>query len=431
MNLKIIASFSFVCILFSCSHKNDVLVQSSFIDSLINNYSLSSAVKSNDQEIIFWKNRINKNNPGMVNEAKYASALAARFRLGGDINDIKSSDSILWGIDSVFNHKEASVCLSMVSHCISQHQFKQADSFLQKAKTLGLRPYESYAASFDVDFELGRYLQAELELKAIRSNNDYGYFFRKSKWEHYNGNLDSAIADMQKATDLSGSDITLKQAALSNTADLYLHAGDIQKAAALYKESIQLDASDMHSIMGLGWVALVHDKNDSLAEKIFHFVQLKSKLPDPLLKLEQTAEQKNDSSLQKKYADEFITAVDNPVYGNMYNKYLIDLYTDIENEPAKAELIAEEEITSRPTPQTYAWYVWALFCNNKKDEAYKVFEEHVSGKPLEGPELYWMGKMMLGLDKGYNAKEFFKAADKNRYDLSPSKIADLDKNLEE
>src|SRR5690348_15891527 len=110
--------------------------------------------------------------------------------------------------------------------------------------------------------------------------------------------------------------------------------------------------------------------------------------------------------MQKKYADEFIKAVSDSVYGNMYNKYLIDLYTGIANEPAKAELIAAKEINSRPTPQTYAWYVWTLFCNNKKDEAYKVFEENVSGKPLEGPDLYWMGKFMLGLDKGYNAKEF-------------------------
>jgi len=37
-----------------------------------------------------------------------------------------------------------------------------------------------------------------------------------------------------------------------------------------------------------------------------------------------------------------------------------------------------------------------------------------------------MGKLMQGLDKGYNAEQYFKAAYKNRYDLSPAKAMELD-----
>ena len=33
--------------------------------------------------------------------------------------------------------------------------------------------------------------------------------------------------------------------------------------------------------------------------------------------------------------------------------------------------------------------------------------------------------MMQGLQKGFNAQQFFKAAYKNRYDLSPAKVKDL------
>ena len=59
-----------------------------------------------------------------------------------------------------------------------------------------------------------------------------------------------------------------------------------------------------------------------------------------------------------------------------------------------------------------------------------MYQQHVSGKPLEGLELYWMGKLMQGLKKGYNAEEFFKAAYKNKYDLSPGIVKDLQKNLQ-
>jgi hypothetical protein len=38
---------------------------------------------------------------------------------------------------------------------------------------------------------------------------------------------------------------------------------------------------------------------------------------------------------------------------------------------------------------------------------------------------------MKGLGKGYNAQQFFKAAEKNKYDLSPSMMKDLEDNLKE
>ena len=94
----------------------------------------------------------------------------------------------------------------------------------------------------------------------------------------------------------------------------------------------------------------------------------------------------------------------------MYNKYLIELYTGILHQPAKAAAIAARELQNRATPQTNAWYAWTLFSTHQQDAAWRVYQQSVSGKPLEALELYWMGKLMQGLGKGYNAKEFFKAA---------------------
>jgi tetratricopeptide (TPR) repeat protein len=172
---------------------------------------------------------------------------------------------------------------------------------------------------------------------------------------------------MLQAAEKAGNNNSLKQVALSNAADLYIHKGDLKKAYKLYKESISIDAADFHSIMGIGWIALVHDKSYSLAEKIFRFIHLQHHAPDALLKLEQLAEARNDSSAQKEWADKFAAQADQPVYGLMYSKYLIDLYTGVLNDPAKALAIAEKEIINRPTAQTYAWYVWALLCNNEKE----------------------------------------------------------------
>jgi len=316
-----------------------------------------------------------------------------------------------------------------MNYSILQHRFKEADGYLQRAKQTGLKKYDHLAASFDVDFELGRYFSAGNALKELKSS-DYGYFFRRSKMDHLNGLIDSSIQAMEKAASLEKNNPYLEQVALANAADLYVHAGELDKASELYEKCIQLNSADFHSITGLGWIALVGDQNDSLAEKIFEFVRIRNKLPDALFKLTQMAQLRGDTVSEKKWALAFFSEVTDSVYGNMYNKYMIELCTGILHDPVRAEQISKVELENRTTPQTYAWYVWTLFSNHKKQEAYKEFEKNVSGRPLETLELYWMGKMMKGMNKGYNAQEFFKAAYVNKYDLSPAQLKDLEMNLE-
>ena len=423
----------FLCITFltalaSCKNNTTTIVSTAFVDSLIKNYT-SPAIKANETELLFWKNRISPQGGDIVNGSKYAATLISRFHLLGDIADVKISDSILNKLARDFNGKEVGPYFSMVSHCILQHKFKEAEIYLDKARAIGLKQYENAAVSFDVNFELGKISFAATNLKTIQFENDYGYQFRKSKMMHYKGELDSSVKAMQTAANLSGNNQDLKLAAVSNAGDLYIHAGKLDKAYDCYAQCIKINSSNLHSIMGIGWVALVHDKNDSLAEKIFQFVHRHTKSAEPVFKLIQVAQQRGDSVLQKKYAVEFEDMVSDTLYGRMYNKYLIQLYTGILNNSAKALAIATDELNNRTTPQTYAWNVWALLANNKKEEAYALYEKKVSGKPLEGLELYWMGKLMKALNKGYNAKQYFEEAIKNKYDLPPAVVKDLEKDL--
>lgn len=413
----------------SCKPQDKQIVSTAFTDSLIHHYSDTAVKKMLETELQFWKTRIIPTNPGLVNELKYASCLVQRFHLTGNMQDLVTADSILLLSDKTFEYKETAPNMALIRTSILQHRFKMADSLLKLAKSKGIKRYESATASFDVAFELGYYLVAAAELKQIASATDYGYNFRMAKLAHYQGRLDTAIAAMQRASSLSAGNIALQQAALSNEADLHLHNGDLQKANELYVQSIRLGAGDLHSIMGIGWIALVHDKNDSLAENIFNFVRTKTQAPDIIFKLVQLAAARKDSINEKRYAVEFENAVTAPIYGNMYSKYLLELYTGILNDPSKAEAIAAKELLNRATPQTYAWYVWALYRNNKMAEAEKIYQQQVSGKPLEGLELYWMAKFMQAQNKGYNASQYFKAAYKNRYDLGPAMISNLEEEM--
>jgi len=377
----------------------------------------------------FWKARINPASTGLVNESRFAAALISRFHQFGDIRDIQMADSLQLRVNAAFNGKESGPLISLCAYSILQHRFTAADDYLEKARQPGLKKYESLTTSFDVDFELGRHTDAALLIKQMEPYADYGYYFRRSKLDHLNGQMDSAIHSMLMAATKAESSAYLENVALANAADLYIHAGNLQQASALYKKCIKNNSADYHSITGLGWIALVHDKNDTLAQQLFEFVHSKNKLPDPLFKLYQVAQQRGDSTASASYARKFVEAATDSVYGNMYNKYVIELYTGILQQPAKAVAIAKRELSNRSTSQTNAWYAWSLFTANRKEEAYTLYEQSVSGKPLEGLELYWMGKLMQGIGKGYNAKQFFEAAYKNKYDLSPAMVMDLETAL--
>jgi Tfp pilus assembly protein PilF len=231
---------------------------------------------------------------------------------------------------------------------------------------------------------------------------------------------------MQKAADWSGNSLLLKQVALSNMADLYMHEGALAQARDIYVKNLKANAADYHSLQGLGRIALVKDKQPAAAEKIFRFIGTKYALPDAAYNLVWVAEQLEDSILQKSYASAFVAKAWAPEFRGMYHKYLIELFTGILNNPTAALEIAEKEINNRATPQSYAWYVWCLHKTRQDEKALQVYQAQVSGKPLEALELYWMGQTMQDRGKYYNANAYFKAAAKNKFDLSPAKLKALE-----
>ncbi|GAC1442379.1 MAG: hypothetical protein NVSMB63_10630 [Sediminibacterium sp.] len=414
----------------SCKNNAKPVADTRFADSLIQHYQESGAEKLLKGDMLFWKNRLDTMPDSYTDQLQYTGDLIQRFHLYGAIDDLLQADSILHTLNSRTGEKEAGVLRMLSAVQVSRHRFKEAEAYVQKALAIGSEKYSSTLLYFDALLETGDYLMAQKALNAAAATNEYGYFFRLSKWKHLKGEYDSAVYYMLKAADWSGSSKNLRQSALSNAADLYMHEGELEKAQSLYVQNLRSNAADYHSLQGVGRIALLHDHDTAAAEKIFRFIGSKTQLPDVLYNMEWLAEQKNDSILQRKAALDFVTKAGDSIYGNMYNKYLIECYTGILASPQQAVFIAEKELNNRSTPQTYAWYVWCLHKANQDAKAMEVYQAHVSGKPLEALELYWMGKIMKDMGKGYNAGEFFKAAEKNRYDLSPQKEKDLQLMLE-
>jgi hypothetical protein len=380
----------------SCKNTGGPVVDTRFTDSLMSNYGESVTEKLVRGDLDFWKNRVDSAPGSFTPLSRYAGALVHHFQLYGDMTDLLKADSVLGSLNREYKETEAGILRSLASLQITRHRFRDADQYVQKALALGSEKYSSTLLYFDTQFELGNYTLASQALQTCAATNQYGYFFRLSKWKHWQGETDSAVFYMQKAAEWSGNSLVLKQTTLSNIGDLYMHEGELRKAGDLYMVNLKHNAADYHSLQGLGRIALLKDEDPFTAEKIFRFIASKNQLPDAMYNLVWVAEQKADTLLQKKYADEFVHKATDSMYGGMYNKYIIELYTGILQSPQKAVILAEKELLNRNTPQTYAWYAWALYKAGQEASAMKIYKTHISGKPLEALELYWIGKMMKG-----------------------------------
>ena len=424
---KLFPCFALVIVLASCHSVTSPAVDAKYADSLISHYSPNRIVEDN---LAFWQKRMEDRPDDFVNGPEYAAALISAFRQSGDISQLIKADSLVNKTNEANAGREPGNWRGLANLAMMRHQFSQPADYLKQAVAIEGNSVPNAFLDFDISFESGNYSRAKGLLEQLKRGNDYGYLFRRSKYEHYKGSLDSAIACMRLAAEKAGNNRTLKQLALSNAADLYMHNAGITEAVDLYRESLQLNSCDLHSITGLGWVALVYDGNDSLAERLFQFVHLRSNSPDILLKLSQLEGYRRNAARQKEYASQFVKIVTDSVYGKMYNKYLIDLYTGILPDPQRAIKLSLEEVNDRPTPQSWAWYAWSLYSNKEYDKALNIYKGSVSGKPLEALELYYMGRMMQGMEKSYNAHEYFSAAWKNKYDLDPQKLEIIKKGLD-
>ncbi len=426
----IILAVLFLPLAFSCNKGTSPIVDQRYFDSLLTNYTPSKQQKMNDANLAFWSGKMQNRPENFVNGPEYGSALLTNFKSKGNIDDLISADSLLQKTHEGYLKKDPNVLRALVYYAILQHRFTQADSLLKIAKSIdGDSNPGNLFTEFDVCFERGNYARAKIILSLMKNDKSYPYFFRLSKYEHYEGSFDSAASHMMIAASIAQSPV-LKQVALSNAGDLYLHNGDCKKAYSAYLDCLKMNCSDFHSLGKIAMIALLHDKNIDLAKRMIDLILANNSSPEYILLKEQIAESEAAQSSQVKLSKKFESETANLPYGLMYSKYLIDLYTGVLAEPSKAVALARKEISNRATPQTYCWYAWALLSHGDTAKAYQVYQSFVSKKPLEALELYYMGRLMKSLNKSYNAQQFFTAAYKNRYDLSPEKIAYLKKNLE-
>lgn len=385
-----------------------------------------------DEDILFWSNRLTAKADDNNAKIKLASLYSKRFQYSGSINDVLKSDSLYTVANQLQKHFSSGIYRSLAANCVTQHRFQQADKYLDTALQMGDDKYLTALQRFDVKLELGQYKQAEQLLNSLPRKNNFDYYTRASKLEDHKGNAEASIRFMEQAYAdvIESKNEHLLLWVKTNLADMYGHNNRVAEAYKLYNEVLATDPAYYHAWKGIAWIAFSHDKNTRLAKNILYWLQAHHPIPDYDLMLSEIAAYENDHQEKNIRLALFIDQVTQPIYGDMYNKYLFAIMSDERNDAANALQIARKEIMNRPTPQSYNLLAWSLYRNGQVEEATRMINSRVLNKTFEPDALYHIGIIYKQAGNTKLAKQYLNEALQSSFELGPLVTNDIKKELQ-
>jgi tetratricopeptide (TPR) repeat protein len=389
-------------------------------------------LKTIDGEIAFWSTRFEKMPDDLVAQSKVAGLYGRRFMLSGNIKEVHIADSIYRIANRLQSKSSSGTFRSLAANCITQHQFRQARLYIDSALILGDDKFLTVLMNFDVCLELGDIAGARKSLESLTDKNAFEYLIRQAKMFDHEGDLESAIKVMETAFSKIKDNGTpsLYCWAKSNLGDMYSHANRFSDAYAAYLDVLAIDPDYYHCLKGIAWLAFSKDNNIAAARNILTYLSKYHPIPDYDLMLAEIAAYENNPLANEQSIGKFINATNNPLYGDMYNKYLFHLYADELKNTEKAFQIAQIEVNNRPTPQSYDLLAWAYYKKGAIEQARAIAKLHVENQYFEPEGIYHLGIIYKAAGDRKKAKQYLYEAKKSGFEVGPSLVKEIEKEIE-
>jgi hypothetical protein len=169
--LKVILIAATSLFIVSCSHDKKRITNFKDYQSYMDDMSGKTDLQQCDETLAFWKSR-NEKDGGITEQLMIGGLYAKRFKVSGNINNLIYSDSVLESV--LKNHDNlVSVYHSLAANAITQHQFKSAKTFTEKAIQIGEKKSASMLMLADINLELGDLYGAKRILKDFKNKNSY------------------------------------------------------------------------------------------------------------------------------------------------------------------------------------------------------------------------------------------------------------------
>ncbi|NNF18910.1 MAG: hypothetical protein HKN61_03975 [Flavobacteriaceae bacterium] len=353
-----------------------------------NAYLAAEPAKTTSKYFKLWNSKIKADSTQLMSFGIVAQQYDNYFKETGDITYLKKAEQALDKAVAIAHVGKSGYYRALSRNYVSQHRFKEALLFAEKARKEGSGVKESQSLLFDVHMELGNYDRAESYLDSIKNMSDYGYLIRLAKWNDYKGDLDTTIRLMEKAAAKAeaSKNTSLMEWSYTNLADYYGHAGRIADSYEYYLKSLELNPKSNYAKKGIAWIVFSHEKNAEEAMRIMDSVTRNHQSPDYYLLKSEIADFMGDRQKQLRNLEKYMALVSNDAYGEMYNTYNIKVYLQETDEVDAAMNIAMREVRNRPTPETYSLLAYAYLKAGKERMARNIVENHIKGKTFE-PEI--------------------------------------------
>lgn len=405
----------------ACTGKNNLTDPGDY-NAFLKPGIIQNEAKKIREQIPFWEDRLQKDTGNFVDMLELASCHLRLFKLLGNVADLHYGDSLLKRSSGKLLDKDPDILFALSQNSITRHQFREASLFTEAAEKASGDAYTNRLLEFDTKMELGDIVIASKNIESIKDRSAFDYLIRKAKLEDHKGNLDGAIKLMEQAFEkVRNKTSGLYCWALSNLGDMYGHAGRVEESYNAYLNVLQKDSGYIYALKGIAWIAFSHDHNTKEAKRIYQYILSQTDMPDLYLNLAEIAEWEGDSEKKKEYIGRFIRQVEMPGYGDMYNKYLIHLYTEEIKDLDKALMLAEKEVAHRATPETYDWLAWVYFNRGDRQQANIIANNYVYKRNFEPDAVLHTALIFSGAGKKDKAKMLLNECMESQFEMGPVK----------
>jgi len=216
---------------------------------------------------------------------------------------------------------------------------------------------------------------------------------------------------------------------LSNLGDMYGHAGRVADSYNAYLEVLRKDSCYIYALKGIAWIVYSHDQNAEEAKRIYEYLLSQTIMPEIYLALSEIAGWEGNNEKKMQYIEKFIRQVEIPAYGDMYNKYLIQLYTEEVKDLDKALSLAKAEVAHRATPETYDWLAWVYYNRGDKKQANSIASNYVYKRNFEPDALLHTALIFSETGKKGKARTMLEQCMESKFEMGPEKTKFVKKEL--
>jgi tetratricopeptide (TPR) repeat protein len=273
----------------------------------------------------------------------------------------------------------------------------------------------------DVHLKLGNLEETEVYLTKVKNFKSFDYLIRISKYNDHIGDLDTAIQYLEASLAIvqSSNNEALIQWNYTNLADYYGHAGRIKESYAAYLSALELNSNDSYAKKGIAWIAYSYERNPTEALRILETIRKENKAPDYHLFKADIFDFMENSSAKKQQIEAYLAIVSDTNYGVMYHKYDVLLHADAAAKKGKALEIAAQEVSERPTTQSYDLLAWSYFKNGQIEKALEITEKYVINKTFEPEALLHTAHILKANGRVVDATNLKKELIESIYELGP------------